>query len=106
MAAAVTRPSGASLETAGLAPQREVHWNLTPAELYEHAVRRREGVIAAAGPFCVITTPHTGRSPCDKFVVREPSSEGHIWWGKVNQPLAPEHYERLQRHLLAHPNTP
>jgi len=111
MAAPVTRPSAATrrsgaagLETAGLAPQRDVHWNLTPAELYEHAVRRREGVIAAAGPFCAITTPHTGRSPGDKFVVREPSSEGHIWWGKVNQPLAPEHYERLERDVLAHLN--
>jgi phosphoenolpyruvate carboxykinase (ATP) len=102
---AATRRSGAAtLETAGLAPQRDVHWNLTPAELYEHAVRRREGVIAATGPFCAITTPHTGRSPGDKFVVREPSSEGHIWWGKVNQPLAPEHYERLERDVLAHLN--
>src|SRR6266571_275742 len=102
MAAPVTRSSG--LESAGLAPQREVHWNLTPAALYEHAVRRREGVIAAAGPFCAVTKPHTGRSPGDKFVVREPSSEGRIWWGKVNQPLAPEHYERLHRDVLAHLN--
>jgi phosphoenolpyruvate carboxykinase (ATP) len=102
MAARATRSSG--LESAGLTPQREVFWNLTPAELYEHAVRRREGVIAAAGPFCAVTTPHTGRSPGDKFVVREASSEARIWWGKVNQPLGPEHYERLERDVLAHLN--
>ena len=102
MAAPVTRSSG--LDTSGLAPRREVHWNLTPAELYEHAVRRREGVIAEAGPFCAVTTPHTGRSPGDKFVVREASSEGRIWWGKVNRPLAPEHFDRLRRDVLAHLN--
>jgi phosphoenolpyruvate carboxykinase (ATP) len=110
MAAPITRSSdaarrsGAGLDIAGLVPQREVHWNLTPAELYEHAVRRREGVIAEAGPFCAVTTPHTGRSPGDKFVVREPSSEARIWWGKVNQPLAPEQYERLRKDVLAHLN--
>jgi phosphoenolpyruvate carboxykinase (ATP) len=110
MAAPTTRPSGAArrsstgLDIAGLKPQRDVHWNLTPAELYEHAVRRGEGAIAEAGPFCAVTTPHTGRSPGDKFAVREPSSEGRIWWGKVNQPLAPEHFERLHRDVLAHLN--
>src|SRR5258706_9590222 len=104
MAAAVTRPAGASLETAGLAPQREVHWNLTPAALYEHAVRRREGVIAAAGPFCAVTPPHPGRSPGDKFVVREASSEARIWWGKGNRPPGREHYERLERDVLTHRN--
>ncbi|MGH7567383.1 MAG: phosphoenolpyruvate carboxykinase (ATP) [Gemmatimonadales bacterium] len=103
-AGAAPRRSGATIEASGLAPQRAVHWNLTPPELYEHAVRRGEGTLAANGPFCAVTTPHTGRSPHDKFVVQEPGSSDHIWWGKVNQPLSPEHAERLHRDVLRHLN--
>jgi phosphoenolpyruvate carboxykinase (ATP) len=85
-------------------PGRTRYENLTPAELYEHAVRRGEGMIAANGPFCVVTTPHTGRSPNDKFFVEEPGSRERIWWGKVNQPLAPEQFERLYADVVAHLN--
>src|SRR5207249_10212233 len=98
------RRAGAGLEVSGLAPQSAVHWNLTPPELYEHAVRRGEGVIAERGPFCAVTTPHTGRSPGDKFLVREPGSKDHIWWGKVNQPLSPAHFERLRGDVIRHLN--
>src|SRR5437879_5885255 len=98
------RRSGAALSLAGLDPAGVVHWNLTPAELYEHAVRRGEGQIIEHGPFCAITTPHTGRSPGDKFIVREPESEGDVWWGKVNQPLAPEHFVRLREDMLRYLN--
>ncbi len=93
-----------TLTAPALAPRRAVRHNLTPPELYEHAVRREEGVIAADGPFCAVTTPHTGRSPNDKFLVREPGSSERIWWGKVNQPLAPEHFDRLHADVAAHLN--
>ncbi|HEY6109045.1 MAG TPA: phosphoenolpyruvate carboxykinase [Gemmatimonadales bacterium] len=96
------RPSGAML--LGFAPERAVYWNLGPAALYEHAVRRGEGVLAEAGPFCAVTTPHTGRSPGDKFVVREPSAADQVWWGKVNQPLEPESFDRLYADVMRHLN--
>ena len=64
-----------------------VHWNLSAAALYEEAIRRNEGVIAVEGPLACRTGQHTGRSPNDKFVVREPSSENDIEWGKVNRLL-------------------
>jgi phosphoenolpyruvate carboxykinase (ATP) len=47
--------------------------NLSTAELYEHATRNAEGVISAHGSLVVRTGKHTGRSPRDKFIVREPS---------------------------------
>jgi len=82
------------------------HRNLTPAELYEHALRRQEGILAEAGPLCVVTTPFTGRSPQDKFIVRDGTTSARIWWGP-NQPLAPEPYARLRdtvvRHLAGQP---
>ncbi len=72
-----------------------MHWNLPPAGLYETAIRRDEGTIVAGGSFIAVTTPHTGRSPGDKFVLREPGSEADIWWGKVNQPMEQPDFERL-----------
>jgi phosphoenolpyruvate carboxykinase (ATP) len=48
------------------------------------------------------TGAHTGRSPNDKFVVREPSSEAHVAWGKVNRPVEPAQFEALKRDMLAH----
>jgi phosphoenolpyruvate carboxykinase (ATP) len=76
--------------------------NLSTAELYEHAVRNGEGIIAAHGSLVVRTGIHTGRSPKDKFVVREPSSRAKVWWGPINQPLSEEHYDRLRARLLAY----
>ena len=92
------------LDLAELHPSGRVHWNLSPALLVEHAVRRGEGAITRDGPFNAITAPHTGRSPNDKFTVREPSSENDIWWGKQNQALSPDHFERLYRKFVAYLN--
>src|SRR5207248_10907593 len=60
------------LEREGIRTDR-VKWNLAAAALYEEAVRKQEGLIAAEGPLVCRTGHHTGRSPNDKFVVREPS---------------------------------
>ena len=53
-----------------------LHWNLGTAALYEEAVRNGEGVLAETGPLVCLTTPHTGRSPNDRFLVDEPSTSG------------------------------
>ena len=76
------------------------HWNLPAAALIEEAVKRNEGILAATGPFCAVTTPYTGRSPNDKFVVEEPSSKGKIWWGKVNQPISEARYDALRAKVV------
>ena len=90
-----TRESLHGLDAQGLKPSGAIHWNQTPAELIEAAIRRAEGQLADMGPFVAVTTPFTGRSPKDKFVVREPGSEAHVDWGAVNQPISPEHYATL-----------
>jgi len=95
--------SSTDLRAQGLSPRGEVHWNLIAPELFQAAARRSEGEFADMGPFVAVTTPHTGRSPNDKFVVREPTSEKDIDWGKVNQPMTPDSYRLLlgdvKRHL-------
>ena len=80
----------------------KVFWNLSPAILIEQAIVRNEGTLCEGGPFNIITTPYTGRSPNDKFTVKEPSSEGDIWWGKVNQPVSQDTFECLYRKVLAY----
>ena len=88
----------------GISTEQRVYRNLTPSQLYEHALRRREGVVTSGGrgPLCAVTSPHTGRSPNDKFLVQEPDSTDQIWWGKVNQPIAPATFERLKADVEAH----
>lgn len=101
---AVDRKSASGLATQGLAPTGRVHWNLVAPELVESAIRRGEGVLADMGPFVGVTSPHTGRSPNDKFVVKESSSEADVDWGKVNQPISPEHYNVLKADVQAYLN--
>jgi phosphoenolpyruvate carboxykinase (ATP) len=90
------------LEAQGLDPRGEVHWNLVAPVLIQFAARRGEGDFAEMGPFVAITSPHTGRSPNDKFIVREAQSEKDVDWGKVNQPLAPEKFEALLADVRAY----
>jgi phosphoenolpyruvate carboxykinase (ATP) len=89
-----------SLDREGIRTDR-VRWNLSTAALYEEAVRRQEGVIAAGGPLACRTGLHTGRSPNDKFVVREPLSERDIAWGKVNRPMEQAQFDALHADLLS-----
>src|SRR5579859_2872712 len=81
---------------------KRVHWNLSPAQLYEEVIRRDEGHIGLNGPLVVTTGHHTGRSPNDKFIVQQAPSADQIWWGKVNRPMEPDRFEILQNRLLAY----
>src|SRR5512145_684227 len=79
----------------GLSPTGPVHWNLVNALLIQHAIRRDEGELADMGPFVAVTAPHTGRSPNDKFVVRDPDTDADVDWGKVNQPFDQSRFDVL-----------
>ena len=67
------------LEQHGIQNVNAVYWNLHTPGLYEAAIERHEGHLAHLGPLVVRTGHHTGRSPNDKFLVREPSSVDRIW---------------------------
>ena len=85
----------------GIEPTGAVHWNPTTSQLYNAALQRGEGTIAEGGPLAVDTGKHTGRSPKDKFVVREPGSEERIWWGDVNAEFSEERFEGLRDKVTA-----
>lgn len=95
-------PRHCGLEIHGIRNVDRAYWNFPTAALYEEVVRRREGVFAHLGPLVVRTGDHTGRSPNDKFIVREPSCEDKVWWGKVNRPFTPEKFDGLHQRVLTY----
>jgi phosphoenolpyruvate carboxykinase (ATP) len=93
------------LENHGLTNLHAAYWNLRRAALYEESIFRGEGRISQGGAIVVNTGKRTARSPNDKYIVRESSSEKQIWWGQYNKPLSPdkfnELFDRLQAFLQA-----
>ncbi len=83
------------LENHGFRNLRKVYWNLPTEALYEEAIFRGEGQISQQGPLVVNSGKHTARAAQDKFVVREPATEGHIWWGEYNRPLGTDQFDEL-----------
>ena len=100
MAIHVERARG--LEAVGILRSGTVRWNLSTPALTEISVARQEGHLAKDGPLVARTGQHTGRSPNDKFVVKEPSSEQHVHWGDVNRPLDPAKFDALHKDLVAY----
>src|SRR5579864_6236089 len=75
--------------------------NLGAEALIEHAIQRREGLLANDGALVVRTGQFTGRSPKDKFIVRDDLTEDAVNWGPVNQPISPHHFERIYSKAVA-----
>jgi len=86
---------GVDLRIHGITPTGVVVASPTTPMLYEHALTRGEARIGEGGPMVVDTGRHTGRSPKDKFIVRERASEGRIWWDG-NQEIAEASFEHLR----------
>ncbi len=84
-----------NLEEIGLRPQVSVYWDAPSPLLYEITIRKGLGQMSNHGALVVDTTPYTGRSPKDKFVVKDDLTKDELWWGDVNQAFSPEAYEAL-----------
>src|ERR1700730_8058534 len=92
---------GMNLNDLGIYPA-QVHANLSPAELIEHAVRRGEGSFTDSGALNALTGSRTGRSPRDRFIVPEPSRNDDISWGPINQKMESGTFDRLMERVRAH----
>jgi phosphoenolpyruvate carboxykinase (ATP) len=97
-----TTAASDSLQTLGLDAAPAIHRNDLAPKLYEETIRRGLGRIGLGGALVVDTTPYTGRSPKDKFVVRDAATEGKVAWGSVNQPFDPEKFQDLLDRVRAH----
>ena len=85
----------------GLEALSAIHWNLVDEALYEAAIARGEARVVAGGPLVAETGQHTGRSPKDKFVVRDAATEAEVWWDN-NGAMSREAFDRLHADMLAH----
>ncbi len=93
--------SGAApLNEHGIRNVEVVHWNLGAAQLLEKAVQRGEGILSSGGALVVETGQFTGRSPKDKYVVREAGTESSVDWGAVNQPMEESAFDGVLSRLV------
>jgi len=83
------------LDNLGLTNLRQVYWNLPTEALYEEIIFRGEARLSHLGPIIANTGKHTGRSASDKFVVKEPTTQDHVWWGQYNRPFAADKFDDL-----------
>ena len=95
-------PSQYGLDNHGIRNPGMVSWNLGKAALVEEVLRRREGKLANNGAVVVRTGQRTGRSPSDKFIVKNEPSARNIAWGDVNRPLNSQDFDRLHRLLTGY----
>lgn len=91
-----------SLEALGIHHASGVFWNLEPAELIEEAVKNGEGVLTDTGALMCETGKFTGRSPKDRFIVKDQNTRDKVWWGNVNISFEPEKFDRLYEKMVAH----
>lgn len=89
------KPSQHGLEKVGISSAKEVHWNLTPAELVEEALANKEGVLTDTGALMCDTGEFTGRSPKDRFVVKDSKTADTVWWGDINIPFPEDKFDAL-----------
>ena len=92
--------SSYGLENHGFVNLEREYWNLPTPALYEQVLRHREGIVAHLGALVVRTGDHTGRSPNDKFIVREETTQDKIWWGPVNADCTEETFDELHERMM------
>ncbi len=78
----------------------QVFYNLSPAELVEHALKNGEGTLTDTGAFACDTGKFTGRAPKDRYIVQDAMTAEKVWWGSVNQAFSPEKFDLLLEKML------
>jgi phosphoenolpyruvate carboxykinase (ATP) len=85
----------ASIEELGINGTTHQYWNLTPEELVEHSIKKDMGVLADSGALLIKTGKFTGRSPLDRFIVKDDITADTVDWGEINFPYSPEKFDQL-----------
>ena len=96
------RASNASVASLGLGNVAAAYWNMTPAELVEEAIVRGEGRLVDSGALAADTGEFTGRSPKDRFIVKDSITENAVWWGDVNIPFDSQKFDLLYHRVCAY----
>jgi phosphoenolpyruvate carboxykinase (ATP) len=102
MAIALTAAALQRLQPLGISQAQEVHLNLPPAALVEAALCHGEGMLTDTGALMADTGKFTGRSPKDRFVVRDENTANSVWWGEINIPFAADKFDQLHQKMVAY----
>jgi len=94
--------TGASLEAAGIVKTRNTFWNLLPEELVEHSLKKDLGVLANNGALMIKTGKFTGRSPQDRFIVKDDITSKTVDWGNINKAFTTEGFDKIHQSMLTH----
>lgn len=93
-------PTQKNLSSIGIEKVQEAFWNLEPAELIERAVKNEEGFLSDTGAFTADTGEFTGRSPKDRYIVKDVDTDESIWWGNINIPFSPSGFDALHGKMI------
>jgi len=77
-------------------------WNLSPEELSKIAVDNGQAKVTSQGAIAINTGEFTGRSPLDRFIVKDDLTKDHVWWGDVNQSFDENKFDFLHKKMLKH----
>ncbi|MCK0131278.1 phosphoenolpyruvate carboxykinase (ATP) [Flavobacteriaceae bacterium F08102] len=89
------------LKALGIEPTKEFYWNLPVSTLVSHTLQNKQGVLTNTGALACDTGEFTGRSPKDKFIVKDAVTEDTVWWGDVNHPFATEDFDQLYERVTS-----
>ncbi len=88
------------LDAYGITNANKIYWNLSPASLVEKALEHKEGNLADTGALMCDTGKFTGRSPKDRYIVKDDKTKDTVWWGDINQPISPENFDRIYTKMV------
>jgi len=95
------RSTATGLDVCGIEEAGHVYWNLTPPELIEIALARKEGVLTDTGALMCDTGKFTGRAPKDRYIVDDATTHEHVWWGDINKPVSADVFNKIREKLIA-----
>ncbi|WP_084122307.1 phosphoenolpyruvate carboxykinase (ATP) [Aquiflexum balticum] len=90
-----------SLSELELETKGTIFWNLSPAELVEHSLANKEGNLTDVGALMADTGEFTGRSPKDRFIVKDSETENTVWWSDINIPFDEANFDRLYNKMIS-----
>lgn len=94
------RNPNANLEAIGFQTSKNVYWNLDPQTLTQDALDQNEGILSHTGALCIKTGRFTGRSPKDRYIVKDNITANTVDWGDINQAVSPEVFDNLKANIL------
>ena len=102
MAVLGNQTANSSLEYLGLSTTGDQYWNLSPEELANKTVELNQGLFADNGAIAIYTGEFTGRSPKDRFIVKDDLTEKSVDWNHINLPFSADSFDKLEQKIIAY----